>query len=164
VSIDYGTMNAFAALLWANYNGIWYGVREYYYSGRTENRQKTDEEYAKDLDVWLSDVPLDRLLTIVDPSAASFIAVLRKHPRYKVMKAINDVENGIRETGHALKYGFIKVSPKCVCWKEEISGYSWDKDSVEDMPVKLNDHLMDSMRYFVKTKYIIRKNIRRTDK
>ena len=33
-------------------------------------------------------------------------------------------------------------------------GYVWDEKAGEDRPVKEADHLMDSMRYFVKTKHI----------
>ena len=164
LSIDYGTMNAFAALIWAKYDGdIWYAVREYYYSGRAEQKQKTDEDYAKDIDAWCGDIETDgKLQTIIDPSAASFIALLRKRgERYKVLPADNDVADGIRETANALENGYIKVSPKLKNWKAEISGYTWDPKCVDDRPVKVNDHLMDSMRYFVKTKHIIRRVLRR---
>ncbi len=164
ISIDYGTMNAFAALLWAKYSEIWYGIREYYYSGRTEQRQKTDEDYGKDIDAWCEDIlPEDgKLRVIIDPSAASFIALLRKRgERYKVIPADNDVADGIRETANALENGYIKMSSKLKCWKEEVSGYIWDDKALDDRPVKINDHLMDAKRYFVKTMHIIKKNIRR---
>jgi phage terminase large subunit len=36
-------------------------------------------------------------------------------------------------------------------WKKEVEGYVWDDTVQEDKPVKVNDHLMDAMRYFVKT-------------
>ena len=162
VSMDYGTMNAFAALLWAKSGDTWYAIREYYYSGRAEHKQKTDEDYAKDIDAWCGDiVSAGKLTTIIDPSAASFIALLRKREqRYKVLPAKNDVLDGIRETANALENGYIKISPKLKFWKEEISGYIWDDKSVDDRPVKVNDHLMDAMRYFVKTKHIIRRVLR----
>ena len=159
ISIDYGTMNAFAALLWEKHGLIWYGTREYYYSGRTEQKQKTDEDYGKDIDAWCADIQTEgKLATIIDPSAASFIALLRKRgERYKVIPADNDVADGIRETANALENGYIKISPKLKCWKEEAGGYCWDKDAIDDRPVKENDHLMDAMRYFVKTKRIIKR-------
>lgn len=151
VSLDYGTRNAFAALLWEYHAGIWYATREYYYSGRNEGVGKTDNEYGNDLDKWLADIP-GRLTVIIDPSAASFIELLRrKSGRYQVLKGDNDVDNGIRETATALKTGRIKISNKLVNWKNEASGYVWDESSGEDRPVKLDDHLMDAMRYFVKT-------------
>ena len=164
ISMDYGTMNAFAAILWAKYGDVWWAVREYYYSGRAEQKQKTDEDYGQDIDAWCEDIDTGdgKLTTIIDPSAASFIALLRKrNERYKVQPANNDVLNGIRETANALENGYIKISNKLRHWKAEAGGYVWDKDCVDDRPVKENDHLMDAMRYFVRTKRIIKKNIRR---
>ena len=163
LSIDYGTMNAFAALIWAKYGDVWYAVREYYYSGRAEGKQKTDEDYAKDIDAWCGDIESDgKLATIIDPSAASFIALLRKRgERYKVIPADNDVADGIRETANALENGHIKISKRLKNWFAEASGYTWDANCVDDRPVKVNDHLMDAMRYFVKTKHIIRRTLRR---
>lgn len=152
VSIDYGTQNAFAALLWGRYsvNGatVWWLLREYYYSGRDEGVQKTDEEYGRDLDEFLRDVR--GVTVIIDPSAASFIALLRKRG-YRVMKADNDVLDGIRETATAMKTGKIKVSPDCKAWRREVEGYVWDENAKDDRPIKVNDHAMDAMRYFVKT-------------
>ncbi|MDY6296634.1 MAG: PBSX family phage terminase large subunit [Schwartzia succinivorans] len=164
LAIDYGTMNAFAALLFAKIGNTWYAIREYYYSGREKGIQKTDEQYAQDLDVWLMDItPDQRIETIIDPSAASFIALLRRrNHRYKVLKADNDVLDGIRETANALDNGYVKIVMDCKNWQEEAAGYVWDKDCLdEDRPVKENDHLMDAMRYFVKTKRIIRKSTRK---
>ena len=163
ISIDYGTMNAFGALLWAKIGNTWYAIREYYYSGRNEGLQKTDEQYAQDLDTWLLDiVPGKKIKTIIDPSAASFIALLRKHgSRYKVIPADNSVLDGIRETANALDNGYISISPSCKNWREEAAGYVWDAKSIEDKPVKENDHLMDATRYFVKTMHIVRKATRR---
>ena len=158
LSIDYGTQNAFAAILWGLHGGIWFAEKEYYYSGRDTGNQKTDEEYAIDMDSFIGDE--ERIKTIIDPSAASFIALLRKRGRYKVIPADNAVADGIRETATAMKKGLIKISPDCVNWKKEVQGYSWDDKSGEDKPIKENDHLMDAMRYFVKTMRIIRKATR----
>lgn len=162
LSIDYGTMNAFAAMLWSLRGGVWYGQDEYYYSGRTEKAQKTDADYSKDLEEWLGpDLPeitgnhVSKLLTIIDPSAASFIAEMRKKSWSKVIPADNAVGDGIRDTAVALKSGKVKVLKKCKNWRAEAGGYIWDDKAVEDAPVKLNDHLMDSTRYFVKTKGIV---------
>lgn len=167
VSIDYGTMNAFAALLWSKRDGVWYAEREYYYSGRDTGIQKTDQEYAEDLDEWVADVweynkahpskgilfgtAYKKVLTIIDPSAASFIAVLNKRPWCKVMPADNAVLDGIRETAVALQTGKIKILSSLKNWKGEAGGYVWDETSAEEKPLKVADHLMDSMRYFIKT-------------
>jgi len=168
VSIDYGTMNAFAAILWAKYGNTWYGIREYYYSGRDTGTQKTDQEYADDLMNWISDIweekkkhpvystlggmSVGKIETIIDPSAASFIALLKKSEWSKVRAANNDVLDGIRDTAVALQMGRIKML-RLPNWTKEAGGYIWD-DTIDERPVKVDDHLMDSMRYFVKTKGI----------
>jgi PBSX family phage terminase large subunit len=168
VSIDYGTQNAFAALLWENHKDVWYASKGYYYSGRQAGIQKTDEDYGFDMDDFLAEPrekrkeKQNRLHTvqakikcIVDPSAASFIAVLKKKDYLKVIKANNDVENGIRETATAMQKGFIKVNPLIKEWKDECEGYVWDEKD-NDKPVKEADHYMDAMRYFVKTMHVLK--------
>lgn len=159
ISIDYGTQNAFAALLWAKYGSTWYAIDEYYYSGRDSGIQKTDAEYKSDLDEWISNVDKGEIIrTIIDPSAASFIAVLRNDKqRYKVIPADNAVVDGIRETATAMRIGLIKFSPKLKNWKVEMEGYVWDNDPAEDKPVKERDHAADAMRYFVKTMKLVKK-------
>jgi PBSX family phage terminase large subunit len=157
LSIDYGTQNAFSCGLWGKYRDKWYRLKEYYYSGRNTGIQKTDEEYATDLDNFIKDVPFtERIRTIIDPSAASFIALLKKRGKYHVVPAKNDVADGIRETATAMKQGYIKVSPECKSWIKEVQGYVWDDTAADDRPVKVDDHAMDDSRYFVKTMKIAR--------
>lgn len=153
LSIDYGTQNAFSAGLWGQYGDTWWREREYYYSGRDSGIQKTDEEYAKDLDRFTDGIGDDyaKLPVVIDPSAASFIALLRKRGKYRVIPADNSVADGIRETATAIHNDLIKVDPGCRNWLSEVQGYVWDDSDVEDRPVKVNDHAMDDMRYFVKT-------------
>ena len=161
LSIDYGTMNAFSCGLWAKYGDIWYRVDEYYYSGRNTGIQKTDGEYLKDIDALVSEYPVkdvqyEKIKTIIDPSAASMIALLKKSGRYRVIDADNAVMDGIRETNTAMVDGLIKVTPKCKNWLKEVQGYVWDDKADEDKPVKVDDHAQDDTRYFVKTMQITR--------
>ena len=164
LSIDYGTQNAFAGLLWAKYGAVWVAIDEYYYSGRDSGSQKTDEEYADDLDKFVQDVIATRkkhaaeyrtyfrkLKTIVDPSAASFIEALERRGNYSVLKADNAVADGIRETYTCMKQGYIKVLRSCKNLIAELNGYVWDEKAADDSPLKVNDHACDAMRYFVKT-------------
>jgi len=164
LSIDYGTQNAFAALLWGKYGATWYLVREYYYSGRDTGVQKTDEEYADALDSFLLDLtqpkeedeePMvttyNKIRTVIDPSAASFIALLKKRGKYRVVPADNAVLDGIRETATCVKNGRIKINPECKNTVRELQGYVWDEKADEDKPVKENDHAADALRYWVKT-------------
>lgn len=169
MSVDYGTQNAFAAIIWGKYKEVWYAIDEYYYSGRDTGRQKADDDYADDMDQftkWLfeheeNEKPLvnGKLEIIIDPSATSFIAMLRKRGRYKIRKADNDVLDGIRETATAMNMGLIKISDKLKNWKKEVAGYTWDEKK-EEFPIQHDDHLMDSVRYFCKTKRIVKKGMR----
>ena len=143
MSIDYGTQNAFAALMWAKIEDIWYAVDEYYYSGRTEGVQKTDEQYAQDIDKFTEPYRQgEKIRTIIDPSATSFIAVLRQRKLYRVIPADNAVLDGIRNTATALQTGKIKISPKCEMWKWEAQSYVWADSEADDVPVKVNDHCL----------------------
>lgn len=153
LSLDYGTQNAFSAGLWGLYGDVWYRTKEYYYSGRDTGIQKTDEEYAEDLDRFTEKIGdnTNRLRVIIDPSAASFIALLKKRGKYKVIPADNSVADGIRETATALKSGKIKICPCNKNWIKEVQGYVWDESAGDDRPMKVNDHAMDDTRYFVKT-------------
>ena len=158
MSIDYGTQNAFSAGLWAQIEDIWWRIDEYYYSGRTEGVQKTDEQYAQDIDKFTEPYRQgEKLRTIIDPSAASFIAVLRQRGKYRVMKADNAVLDGIRNTATAIQTGKIKISPKCKMWKWEAQSYVWADSEADDIPVKINDHAMDDTRYLVQTINIVKK-------
>ncbi len=149
VSCDYGTVNPTSMGLWGRCRGVWYRVKEFYFSSRREMRQMTDEEYAR----ALADLAGDRHLTavIVDPSAASFIEVLRRKG-WTVRKADNDVLSGIRLTSDCLKDGRIVICEGCVDCLREMDEYVWDLSSgAKDRVRKENDHAMDDMRYFVAT-------------
>lgn len=82
-------------------NGVWYRVDEYYFNSRTQGFQKTDEEHYDGLEKLIDGRKIE--CVIVDPSAASFIEVIRRHGKYMVVSAENNVINGIRQTSQALK-------------------------------------------------------------
>jgi PBSX family phage terminase large subunit len=153
ISCDYGTQNPTVFLKWkqGTVTGTWYLVDEYYYSGRDEQRQRTDAEFSADLSYFIG---ADKLIkVIVDPSAASFIAQL-KQDGYSVNSANNAVLDGIRYTACQLSIGRIKVYAKCKNTRAEFMSYVWDSkasDRGEDAPLKQNDHCMDALRYFVYT-------------
>lgn len=148
ISCDYGTLNPFSAQLWH-----WDGktatcLREYYYSGRETQANKTDEEYCTEVARLAGDLPIRSI--VVDPSAASFIEVLRRK-QYVVRKAKNDVLNGIMLTARYLQDGTIKIHRRCKDSIREFGLYRWDDKATEDRPIKENDHAMDSIRYFAFT-------------
>lgn len=151
ISIDYGTQNPTTFGLWGLFNGIWYKVKEYHYSGREKNIQKTDTEFADDLEEFIGDLNITYI--IVDPSAASFIAELKKR-NLVVKKAKNDVIDGIRNVATALNEELVKYNDCCKETFKEFNSYVWDEkasDRGEDKPIKDNDHHMDGDRYFINT-------------
>lgn len=154
VSMDYGIQNATAMILWGYYNGVWYAVREYYHSGRETGEQKTDEQYYEELERLVRGVTVDHI--VIDPSAASFIALIRQKGRYKVRSAVNDVIPGIQHTAACLTSGIIQFNDICERVLQEFGLYSWDDKAPEDRPIKENDHGMDAVRYFVETEKLYR--------
>lgn len=155
VSIDYGTMNPFSAGLWCVLGNKAIRVKEYYYNGREKSIQRTDEEYADEVDRLCEGKNIYRV--IVDPSAASFIAALKRRG-YLVLKANNDVLDGIRRTAVYLKNGNIKIHRSCVDSIAEFGLYRWDDKATDDRVIKENDHAMDDIRYFCNT--VMRKKVR----
>lgn len=154
ISCDYGTLNPFSAGLWCVNSGRAVRVAEYYYSGRDKQYQLTDEEYYAEVEKLAGDKNIRHI--IVDPSAASFIACIKKHGRFSVRKAKNDVMYGIRLTSAMLRAGAIKIGSDCCDAIREFGLYRWDEDSTEDKPIKENDHAMDDIRYFCAT--VLRRN------
>lgn len=149
ISVDYGTLNPFSAGLWRVYQGKAIRVAEYYYSGRNNSVMKTDEEYYDELKKLAGD--RDIRAVIVDPSAASFIATIRRHGRFSVRRARNAVLPGIRLVATMLKSGVIKIGENCTDAIREFGLYRWDEKGEEDRPIKENDHAMDDIRYFCAT-------------
>lgn len=152
VGIDYGTSNAMAFLDTWDDGTIYWIDREYYYDGRKERKQKTDEQYADDLDAFL-DGKRDAII-VVDPSAASFITVLRNRG-YMIKEADNAVRDGLRVVSTLMNKRLIRVrADACPNLIREISGYVWDEKARmrgEEQPVKVDDHACDALRYVIKT-------------
>ena len=149
ISCDYGTVNPTSMGLWGLSMGVWYRVKEFYFSSRASQRQMTDEEYADALEGLAGGRSIQAV--IVDPSAASFLEVLRRRG-WRVKKAENDVLSGIRLTADLLKRGKLVICQGCSDCLREMEEYVWDLSSGKgDRVKKENDHAMDDMRYFVST-------------
>ncbi len=145
VSVDYGTANPASFGLWGRKGDTWYRVAEYYYDSRKEGRQKTDGEYADDLERLTQGKSIQRV--IVDPSALSFIELLRRRG-FRVVRADNRVADGIRVTADLLRMGRIVLCDSCRDCLREMALYCWDESGGKDSPRKEHDHAMDEMRYF----------------
>lgn len=149
ISIDYGTLNPFSAGLWCVEGERATRIREYYWSGRETNRQKTDEEYYTELERLAGKLDIEQV--IIDPSAASMIEVIRRHGRFAVRKAVNDVLPGIMTTARFLQSGKLKIHRSCKDAIREFGLYRWDEKAEEDKPIKEADHAMDDIRYMCQT-------------
>ncbi len=147
ISCDYGTVNPSSFGLWGLCGGIWHRVREYYYSSKRTGISRTDEEHYAALEELAGSCMISKV--IVDPSAASFIECIRRHGRFRVIKADNDVVTGIRHVGTALRQGKLRFHESCRDILREFRLYRWSDKSGTDAPIKENDHAMDDMRYFV---------------
>lgn len=151
VSVDYGTLNPCSMGLWAVENNRAVRLKEYYYDGRKKNVQKTDEEYYAALESLTEGFNIKHV--IIDPSAASFITTIKKHRKFSVRKARNDVLNGIRTTMNMLNNNKLFFCECCKDTIREFALYRWDdkKSHEKDTVIKENDHAMDDIRYFCYT-------------
>lgn len=158
---DYGTTNAFAALLLGyGFDDRLYVCSEWRHDSRTAHRQMTDAQYSSAIRAWLTtwQHPLsdERGVwpewTFIDPSAASFIRQLWADGHPGIARATNDVADGIRSVSSLLAAGRLLVHRSCTGLLDELPGYSWDPKATErgeDAPLKVNDHSTDALRYVV---------------
>lgn len=149
ISIDYGILNPFSAGLWCVRDGVATRIAEYYYDGRKNKHQRTDEEHYAEVEKLAGDYYIERM--IVDPSASSFIETIYRHEQFMVDKANNDVIPGIANVSSLLSAGKIKICECCSDCINEFGMYSWDSKNPNDAVVKQFDHAMDDTRYFVQT-------------
>jgi PBSX family phage terminase large subunit len=156
LGIDYGTANAFAAVL-IGYNDdhkpeLWV-EKEYYWDSKKMGYQKTDAEYAQDLQREFGGYNVR--LVYLDPSAASFQTELRRN-KIPVKPANNDVVDGIRCVATMLSEGNLVICKDCHNLIKEIEGYVWNESSCkrgDDKPLKQHDHAVDALRYPIFTHF-----------
>lgn len=150
VSVDYGTVNPFAAGLY-DYNPTERKatmLQELYFKGGSNNRVDNEAYYTM-LCNLIGDYPIEYI--IIDPSASSMIETIQKYGKYAVVRADNDVLNGIQDVTKFLNAGALYFHKSCKNTFEEFETYSWDEDKPEDAVIKENDHSMDQLRYFCRT-------------
>lgn len=148
VSLDYGTVNPFAGGIYEFTGRKVRKIREIHHDGRNAGR-KDNEEYYDLMCSVIGDIPIEYV--VIDPSAAGFIETVKKHGKYIVKGANNDVLNGIQEVTKYLNYGLYEVHESCVETIKEYQQYAWDEDSGEDAVIKESDHHCDADRYMIYT-------------
>lgn len=129
-----------------------YVENEYYYDGRKAMKQKSVEEYVKDLSYFINGKNMHAV--ICDPSASSLIVSARQ-AGFAVQKANNDVDEGIKMVYALLANRHILINKdNCKNLVAELGLYVWDDKKSErgkEEPVKANDHACDALRYFIAT-------------
>lgn len=154
VAVDYGTSNPTAALLVKEYSPLHFHVaEEYYYDGRSTQRQKTDREYIDDFEAFYArnGIYKGEIALIIDPSAASLKTEARQRGFY-VQDADNSVLDGIRTVAAKLSSKELTINNTCQNLSREMLSYVWDDSSQkrgEDIPKKVNDHGCDALRYAI---------------
>jgi len=171
VDVDYGTSNPTTFSL----KGVWHEdvggerkpfahtFKEYHHDGRREG-QKTDEEYAAAMEVFVPEAAGGQALPekrgavpiYVDPAAASFIVALQQKG-FRVVSADNSVLDGIRFVASMLggrddagEWPRYTIDPSCTETPRSYAAYVWDEkaqDRGEDQPLKQQDHCVDRDRY-----------------
>lgn len=149
ISIDYGTINPCSMGLWRLERDRAVRIKETYFDSKKKKKQLTDEEYYKLLEELAGDKKIKSV--VVDPSAASFIETIRRHGRFTVRKANNDVIDGIRITGSLLQKDKLFFCDTCKDSIREFGLYRWDEKAQKDCVVKEFDHAMDDIRYACNT-------------
>lgn len=160
---DYGQQNAttFQAFGLDEYAHKLTGLDEYFHSGRDSGKQKSPSVYAKELiefmDQLHEEYSCSYFYVFLDPSAQGLKEEIKrasKDCQYTVLvkDAKNDVELGISRVQKLLMFDMMTVSPKQKNAIDEFGTYEYDKKSIEkgkEVPVKIDDHCMDAIRYLV---------------
>jgi PBSX family phage terminase large subunit len=152
--VDYGTTNNFACMLMGVSTGRytqtapqrWF-EKEYVWDSKKQGRQKTNSEYANDVQQFLE--PYGVKCVYVDPSAASFKIELTRRG-FQVVDANNDVFNGINYMVSEVQQGNLLICEDCHNMIREVESYVWDpkkSDKGFDQPLKKDDHCIDAARY-----------------
>jgi phage terminase large subunit len=136
--VDFGFTNPSAIVVIGEYQNKYYIVDEFY------QRKVTDDEL---IDVLKSKQAYWGIGKVYcDPSAPASIEKMKREG-VQAEKANNDVIGGIRQVRTLMDSGRLLVSNTCQNCINEFRSYIWDDNQKKEMPVKLQDHLQDSIRY-----------------
>lgn len=168
IAVDYGTTNQCVFLDIVDDGQTLWVVREYVWDSAMQYRQKTDAQYADDLQDFMrpahqqSESVHGTIVqganvfgeVIIDPSAASFKAELLQRGIFHT-DANNEVLDGIRVTASLMAQKKLKVHRNCTNLITQVQTYAWNEKAAargEEEPLKVNDHGPDACRYGVATK------------
>jgi len=167
ISMDYGTVHPHVYLdCIDDGDTVWFD-REYFWDSTKMARQKTDSQYADDLELFMKGQPIlgataytnpmpaaDGALVIVPPECASFKAELSQRGIWHT-DADNAVEDGIRMVSNMLARKKLKIHKKnCPNTLRQMQSYAWNPQAAKrglEEPIKIEDDANDGLRYFVRT-------------
>lgn len=126
----------------------YYVIKEYCESGRRNT------QLVSDLIDFIDGYKINGITC--DSAAASFILEL-KNKKIHTKDCVKAVEDGISFVSSLLGDGRLFVHKSCTNLIKEFYSYSWDEKksqtSGKDVVVKLNDDVLDSLRYCLMTFY-----------
>lgn len=132
---------------------MWFD-REYWWDSTVQMQQKTDSEYADDLEEFLKPAP--NAQTILPPECASFSAELTRRGIWH-MEADNAVADGIKTVSSVLSRRKARFHRRrCVHTIQQMPAYAWDTKKANrgiEEPIKQLDDGPDCVRYGIQTKY-----------
>lgn len=152
ITVDYGTHNPCCFLEYFDDGSVVWLDREYYWDSIKEMKQKTDGEYADDMEQFIKDsrvIGRNNPMIVADPSCTSFKLELIKRG-LPVVDGENDVLDGIHRVSEVEATGHRRVHEDCKEFRREKGLYAWDGQAAEkgeERPLKINDHSQDADRY-----------------
>ncbi|MGD0657807.1 MAG: phage terminase large subunit [Syntrophorhabdales bacterium] len=152
VSMDYGTVHRHVYLDMIDDGTNVYVDREWIWDSVAQGVQKTDRQYADDLEKFLQ--PAHGPLVIVPPECASFKAELVQRGIWNI-DAENAVADGIRTVSTMMSLKRLRIHRRCTNLIERIGSYVWDPNKAKrgiEEPIKANDDEVDACRYGIATK------------
>jgi len=152
VSMDYGTVHRQVYLDMIDDGTNVYVDREWIWDSVAQGVQKTDRQYADDLERFMG--PAHNPLVVVPPECASFKAELVQRGIWNI-DAENAVADGIRTVSSMMSLKRLRVHRRCTNLLERIPAYVWDPNKAKrglEEPIKANDDEVDACRYGIATK------------
>lgn len=137
--VDWGYKNPSCILGIAVKDGIYHVVEEFYKT-KVVDYELTAE--AKDMQ--------DRHgvgVFYCDPSSPQSIEIFKREG-INAVRAINDVNVGVRTVASLIAADKLVIHERCHNLINELQTYSY-ADGDRDMPIKLNDHACDALRYCI---------------
>jgi PBSX family phage terminase large subunit len=158
IPADYGTANATCFYDVLDDGETFWVDDEYYWDSRVTSVQKTDKQYADDLERFMDGTLRAECsnkrdaMVVIDPSAASFKAEMSQRGIWYT-DGDNEVMDGIRVTSSLMAQKKIRINRRCKRLIAQIQSYAWDEKAAkrgEEKPIKFEDHGPDAIRIWAK--------------